>query len=244
MADSEQNFPETADIETSSDDYASRFSGPTGEWMLEMQERITLTFLKDRPEATILDVGGGHGQLAIPLCRDGYKVTVLSSSESCRKRIAAIVDSGKCAFKVGNVLDIPFPDKSFDVVIAFRMLTHCRKWPVLVKELCRVAKTAVIVDYPTNQSVNMIAPALFDAKKKIEINTRTWTLFNHAKVRAEFENDKFGLLRQKKQFFLPMVLHRMLKCRTLSAVLESLCRALGLTALCGSPVIMEMERKM
>ena len=27
-------FPETADIHTSSDEYATRFSGPAGEWML------------------------------------------------------------------------------------------------------------------------------------------------------------------------------------------------------------------
>jgi 2-polyprenyl-3-methyl-5-hydroxy-6-metoxy-1,4-benzoquinol methylase len=243
MADNEQNFPETADIETSSDDYASRFSGATGKWMLEVQERITLGFLKDKAGATILDVGGGHGQLAVPLCRDGYKVTVLGSSESCRTRIADILASGRCAFKVGNVIELPFPDKSFDVVIAFRMLTHCQNWALLVKELCRVAKTTVIIDYPTSQSVNMIAPALFEAKKKIEMNTRTWTLFKHAEVRAEFDKNEFALLRRKKQFFLPMVLHRMLKCRTLSTALEGLCRALGLTALCGSPVIVEMRRR-
>jgi ubiquinone/menaquinone biosynthesis C-methylase UbiE len=243
MASGEHNFPETADIETSSDEYAARFAGPEGEWMLNVQEEITLGFLRDKPGCSILDVGGGHGQLTIPLCRDGYNVTVLSSSESCRKRIARVVDSGKCVFRVGNVIEIPFPDKSFETVIAFRMLTHCQRWPTLVKELCRVAQSAVVVDYPTSQSVNMIAPALFDAKKRIEKNTRTWTLFQHEQIRSEFERNGFRLVRQKKQFFLPMVLHRALKCRTLSAVLEGLCRALGLTALGGSPVIVEMRRK-
>jgi 2-polyprenyl-3-methyl-5-hydroxy-6-metoxy-1,4-benzoquinol methylase len=243
MAGKEQNFPETADIETSSDNYAARFAGSTGEWMLDVQENITLGFLRNKPGIAILDVGGGHGQLAIPLCRDGYKVTVLSSSESCRKRIAGIIDSGECVFKVGNVLELPFPDKSFDAVIAFRMLTHCHKWPILVKELCRTARTSVIVDYPTSQSVNMIAPALFDAKKKIEKNTRAWTLFRHEEIRLEFEKNGFRLARQKKQFFLPMVLHRAIKCRVLSATLEGLCRALGLTALLGSPVILEMQRE-
>jgi len=37
------------------------------------------------------------------------------------------------------------------------------------------------------------------------------------------------------------VLHRMLKCRGLSAFLEGACRALGLTRLWGSPVIIEMR---
>ncbi len=60
-------FPETADIETSSDGYANRFGGKTGAWMLAVQERVTKQLLRDVPaSATVLDVGGGHGQLAIP----------------------------------------------------------------------------------------------------------------------------------------------------------------------------------
>ena len=39
----------------------------------------------------MLDVGGGHGQLAIPLCRAGYRVTVLGSDASCRRRLEALV---------------------------------------------------------------------------------------------------------------------------------------------------------
>ena len=236
-------FPETADIETSSDDYAGRFAGPAGQWMLEVQERITRDFLKDTPGATVLDVGGGHGQLAIPLCESGYKVTVLGSAESCRQRIARIVDSGQCRFQVGNVIQLPFSDRSFDAVISFRMLTHCAQWPRLVAELCRVARQSVIADYPTSQSVNMIAPALFNAKKKLEGNTRTWKLFRHREVLGEFEKQGFILQRSKAQFFLPMVLHRTLRNRMLSALLEGCCRAVGLTRLGGSPVIIRMERR-
>lgn len=236
----QQSFPETADIESSSDDYAGRFAGPAGQWMLHVQESITMKFMADAPESTVLDVGGGHGQLAIPLCNAGYEVTVLGSAESCRKRIAEIVDNGPCRFVVGNVIALPFDDNSFDTVISFRMLTHCRQWPVLVKELCRVARNRVIVDYPTSQSVNCIAPALFGAKKKLEVNTRTWRLFKHHEVIETFANNGYHVSRLKKQFFLPMVLHRMLKCRPLSAAMEGVCRALGLTYLAGSPVIVEM----
>lgn len=235
-------FPETADIETSSDDYARRFAGATGAWMLEVQERITLGFLNATPGATILDVGGGHGQLAIPLCRDGFPVTVLSSHESGRARIREITDSGRCAFRVGNVIDLPFPDRSFDTVIAFRMMTHCERWPRLVEELCRVARHSVIVDYPTGQGLNALAPMLFKAKKRMEGNTRTWRLFRHDEVRRAFAEQGFHERRRRAQFFLPMVLHRALKCRKLSVALEALCRAAGLTRLWGSPVIIELTR--
>ena len=236
-------FPETADIDSSSDDYATRFAGPAGEWMLEVQERITLDMVRSLPARTLLDVGGGHGQLAIPLCREGYAVTVLGSDESCRKRIADIVDSGKCTFDVGNVVALPYADKSFDTVISFRMLTHCRQWPILVRELCRVARDRVIVDYPTSQGLNVIAPMLFGAKKRLEGNTRHWALFRHAEVRLAFTRQGFDRHRQGRQFFLPMVLHRAVKCRKLSVVLEGLCRACGLTRLWGSPVIVDMRRR-
>ena len=234
-------FPETADIHTSSDEYATRFSGPAGEWMLAVQEKITRGLLGGWKGSTVLDVGGGHGQLAVPLCRDGWNVTVLGSDESCRHRIQGVVDSGACRFVAGNVIELPFPDRSFDVVLCFRLLTHCERWPELVRELCRVARRAVIVDYPTGQSLNAVAPALFGAKRKFEKNTRTWRLFRHREVFAEFARSGFAPAAVRKQFFLPMVLHRMLKFRALSAGLEGLCRALGLTRRWGTPVIARFE---
>lgn len=233
-------FPETADIHTSSDEYAMRFSGPAGQWMLDVQEKITLRMVRRHPDASVLDVGGGHGQLTLPLCRDGWRVTVLGSDESCRRRIQPAVDAGLCRFMVGNVIELPLPDNTFDVVLCFRLLTHCERWPELVRELCRVARQGVIVDYPTGQSLNAIAPALFGAKKKFEKNTRTWALFRHRQVIDEFAKNGFVPAETRKQFFLPMVLHRMLKCRALSAALEAVCRALGLTRLWGSPVIVRM----
>ncbi len=230
-------YPETADVDTSSNDYATRFSGPAGAWMLEVQERLTLQQLKPWPGARVLDVGGGHGQLARPLCREEFRVTVLGSAPSCRERIADLVDAGACEFIVGNVIELPFPDGAFDVVISFRLVTHCDRWPQLIRELCRVARQAVIVDYPTSQSINAVAPMLFGAKKKMEKNTRHWRLFRHREIAGAFRENGYRIRRISKQFFLPMVLHRMLKSRALSAGLEAACRATGLTRLGGSPVI-------
>ena len=234
-------FPETADIHTSSDEYAARFSGPAGEWMLAVQEKIALRMIHRFEDASVLDVGGGHGQLTLPLCRAGWRVTVLGSDDSCRHRIQPAVDSGLCRFMVGNVVELPLPDNVFDVALCFRLLTHCERWPELVRELCRVARQGVIVDYPTGQSLNAVAPALFGAKKKFEKNTRTWALFRHAQVIGEFAKNGYAPTATKKQFFLPMVLHRMLKSRAASAAMEAICRALGLTRLWGSPVIVRME---
>lgn len=236
-------FPETADIHTSTDEYADRFKGAVGAWMLDVQEKLTRRLLRDYSGASILDVGGGHGQLAVPLGRDGWTITVLGSDESCRHRLEPVLPSGHVKFEVGNTIELPHPDKSFDVAMSFRLLTHCGQWPQLIKELCRVARKGVIVDYPTSQSVNAIAPAFFGAKKKYEKNTRTWELFRHEQILSAFADNGFEPTLVCKQFFLPMVVHRMLKCKPLSAFLEGLCRGVGLTALWGSPVILLMTPK-
>jgi hypothetical protein len=109
--------------------------------------------------------------------------------------------------------------------------------------MARVAKRAVIVDYPTSEGLNAIAPALFGAKKKLEGNTREWRLFRHAEVDDAFSRNGFVLRRREPQFFLPMVLHRALRCRGVSGSLEAVCRGLGLTRRWGSPVIAEYRRQ-
>lgn len=202
-----------------------------------------MDLLKPRgPALNVLDVGGGHGQLAIPLCRAGHRVTVLGSSPECEHRIRSLTDSGAAKFVVGNIIELPFPDQSFDVAISFRLVTHCGQWEKLIAELSRVTRKAVIIDYPTSQSINAIAPALFEAKKKVETNTRTWRLFRHEEIRNAFAAQGFQPAGTRKQFFMPMVVHRMLKCQPFSAAAETICHRLGLTALAGSPVIAAFVR--
>jgi ubiquinone/menaquinone biosynthesis C-methylase UbiE len=165
-------FSETADIETSSEDYARRFAGAVGDWFLRVQEQATLRMLAPYAGATILDVGGGHGQLTDTFVRQGYQVTVLGSAEVCQQRIRHLLEDRRCAFRVGNLLKLPYPDRAFDVVVSYRLLPHVTQWQTLVAELTRVARRVVVVDYPALLSVNVIAPLLFRLKQHLEGNTR------------------------------------------------------------------------
>jgi 2-polyprenyl-3-methyl-5-hydroxy-6-metoxy-1,4-benzoquinol methylase len=230
---------EPADIQTSSDDYATRFSGPVGAWMLDVQERAVRTLLGAPGGQTLLDVGGGHGQLAGPLARAGWRVTVHGSDASCSRRIERLIAAETVRFAAGDMLALPFPDRSFDCVVSVRLLPHCERWPGLVAELCRVARRAVVVDYPTSESLNRVAPALFGAKKRLEKNTRTFTLFTHREVEEAFTACGYTPAGRVGQFFLPMVLHRALRCRPCSSTLEALARAVGLTRRWGSPVVLK-----
>jgi ubiquinone/menaquinone biosynthesis C-methylase UbiE len=235
-------FPETADIVTSSDDYAQRFAGEVGAWFLRVQADATLRMLCLYPGARILDVGGGHGQLAPDLVRHGYQVTVLGSDASCQKRIQELIQHNLCAFKVGNVIDLPYADQEFDVVVSYRLLPHVQQWRKCLAELTRVARQAVLIDYPAIRSVNYIAPLLFKLKKSVEGNTRPYTSFKESELLTAFHHNNFRCAERFPEFFFPMVLHRMMKRQHWSVFLENACRFVGFTAILGSPVILRLIR--
>jgi 2-polyprenyl-3-methyl-5-hydroxy-6-metoxy-1,4-benzoquinol methylase len=231
------DFPETADIETSSDGYAARFSGPLGDWMLRLQTEQVLAWLAATQATSVLDVGGGHGQLALPLARAGFSVSVLGSAPECARRLQAAPGAPAPAFQTGNVLALPFPDRAFDAVVSVRLLPHCERWLELVRELCRVARRAVVVDYPVCSIGSRLLQPLFGLKKRIEGNTRTWRSFTHAELAEAFSGAGFSRTARCGQFSAPLVIHRLLRQPALSQVIEALPRRLGWTQTHGSPVL-------
>jgi 2-polyprenyl-3-methyl-5-hydroxy-6-metoxy-1,4-benzoquinol methylase len=240
MSDSDNNLQ--PDIETASDGYAARFEGAVGQWFLRVQARAVLGYLSADRGVSVLDVGGGHLQLAEPLCRAGYRVTVHGSAASCRARMDACEVTRDCAFLLCPAGALSAPDRAFHTVLSFRMLAHYVDWEALVTELCRVAGDTIIVDYPSSLALNLIAPALFLAKKRFERNTRTWLSHRPARVAAAFAAHGFEVVACRKQFFLPMVFHRMAGSVALARVMEGGFRAVGLTRIFGSPVILKLRR--
>jgi 2-polyprenyl-3-methyl-5-hydroxy-6-metoxy-1,4-benzoquinol methylase len=234
---------EEADVETSSDAYARRFAGPVGRFFLDVQVRTTLELLRPFAGASILDVGGGHGQLALPLAEAGHPVTVLGSRESCGDRLGELVANGRAAFRAGDLLHAPWPDRAFDVVLAFRLLPHVARWPELLAELARLARRAVVVDYPTARSVNAVSGAFFSMKKEVEGDTRPFTVFRDSEVASAFAAAGFVVTARRPQFLLPMALHRALGIAPASRLVEGGLRVTGLTRAFGSPVILRLERR-
>lgn len=238
-----QHSTETADIETASDGYAARFSGPVGEYFLDVQAQLTLELLRDLPGASVLDVGGGHGQLTTPLATNGYDVTVSGSAAVCRARLDKYCTKGSFTYITCDCLTLPFADNQFDVVMAFRLLPHAAQWQRLIKEMCRVAGKAVIFDYPDKRSANILYDLLFDLKKNMEGNTRTYTLFSRKEIRDTLAVNNFAVRQFRPEFFVPMVVHRKLKNPGISRAMETFFRLTGLTGLFGSPIIVRSNVK-
>jgi 2-polyprenyl-3-methyl-5-hydroxy-6-metoxy-1,4-benzoquinol methylase len=232
---------EDADLHASSHEYARRFQGAVGAWMLEVQESV-LTSLVDSSLTSVLDIGGGHGQIAVPLMNLQHSVTILGSSPACAQQVQHLVDAGAISFKSGNLVEVPFHNRSFDAVVSFRLMSHCTAWRTLIAEMCRVAERTVVFDYPVWCSANILTPILFVVKRAIEGNTRTYRIFTTRELTREFQKHGFRCTAIRKQFFFPMGIHRAFKSRRISSVLEGTARCLGLTRLFGSPVIIKFER--
>jgi SAM-dependent methyltransferase len=236
---------EAPDVETASEEYARRFAGEVGEYFLDVQAETVLDLLAPWPLAQVprvLEVGGGHAQLAGPLIERGFQVTVTGSEEACRERLDRSLPPGSFGFQVCDAARLPFPDRSFDVVLAVRLLTHLDGWREALAEMCRVAARAVIVDYPDTRSFNRLYGALFAWKKAVEGNTRTFRCFRPGEVVAECARHGFGRPVVRRQFFVPMVVHRAVGRAGVSRVLERASGTLGLTRAFGSPVLLRVER--
>jgi 2-polyprenyl-3-methyl-5-hydroxy-6-metoxy-1,4-benzoquinol methylase len=237
-------FHPQCDIASSSDDYARRFAGGVGEQLLSVQTRGVMKVLSPwaGKRVRVLDVGGGHGQLVGPLVEAGFDVTVLGSDESCRRRCDRAVRRERYTFVVGDISAPPFGNSSFDVVVSVRIMAHIPDWQRFVGGLCRVAKEAVVIDYPTIQSVNALTPMLYKLKKRSEGNTRPYRLLRHREVYDCFREHGCNRFSRIGQFVFPMALHRISASKTASSVLTELPRVLGMNRMLGSPCLLRAMR--
>lgn len=234
---------ETPDIETSSADYASRFAGKAGAHLLSVQAAALASVLNDCAPGTALDVGGGHGQLVDPLRAMGWAVTVLGSDPACERNLRELHGKRDCNFVRGDLLALPFADRSFDLVVSVRLVSHVEAWEKLLAQMCRVARKWVVIDYPSTAGLNALTPLLFGLKKGFEGNTRTYRSFSRREIDGAFSSHGFRFGSVRKQFFMPMVAHRALKSAAPLRFAEAVSRGLGLTALGGSPVMLRADRE-
>ena len=197
---------EDCDRVTASQEYARRFSGAVGAYFLQVQTARTLELMAPWPGARVLDVGGGHAQLAPPLVQAGFQVTVAGSDASCAQRLERLLAPDSYEFQAVDLMDLPWPEQSFDLVLSYRMLTHVADPAGYAAQLCRLAKRAVLVDYPAKRSFNLLADSLFQAKQSLDANqhTRPFVSFWDAEVEALFTAQGFGNPTRRRQHFWPM----------------------------------------
>lgn len=87
---------------------------------------------------SVLEIGVGSGITAIMLRENGVKVTTLDNNPETHPDI------------MGDVLNLPFKNSSFDMAVAFEILEHIpfSSFSPALKEMGRVSKNNVIISLP------------------------------------------------------------------------------------------------
>lgn len=228
------------DVETSSDAYANRFAGDTGTYLLDVQQRAIADLLGGDTPRAVLDLAGGHCQLVDQLLATGAEVTILGSDHRCAERLARTRHADTVAFEASELLATPYPDARFDLVTCIRLMAHMEHWHVLVAELCRVARSTVIVDYPSLSGLNALSALAWPVKRAIEGDTRTYRSFWPGQVARQFKANGFRCTQTYRQFAIPMGLHRLIGQPAGRA--EEWLRTAGATAMIGNPVMARFDR--
>lgn len=234
----------TPDVETVSDDYAWRFAGPVGDFLLQVQGDYFARLAGSVSGRRALEVGGGHGRLTRRLLDAGFAVTVQGSTADCDRRIRPWMAEfpDRLDFVESSLWDLPFAHREVDLVVGIRPLAHVEDWSGLLAEMARVCRDQLILGYTPTSGFNRLAPMFYGLKQRIEGNTRPYAAYD-----IEFLIDRLGGLgfvdfAVEKQFTMPLAVHRGIRSRPFSKAAEGAARALGLTRLVGAPALLSARR--
>jgi SAM-dependent methyltransferase len=235
-------FSLTPDLESSTERYAARFAGSLGDWFLERQAASVIQLLSALDCRSVLEIGGGHGQLIGDLRSAGYEVFMQGSAFDSAARVRHLYQHRPVPFVVALADRLPLSDRAVDAVVVVRIMAHFADPAGLLRECCRVADKMVVVDFPSQRSFNALSPLMFSFKRALEGDTRRFRIFDPLEPGRLAQSYGFRLVGLSPLFFFPMAAHRLHGCRTLAAWLESASGRLGLTRRLGSPIVASFHR--
>ena len=119
---------------------ANTFTG----YSYRKQHEFTLTFIAENfpGNSSILDVGCGTGVTLLALAQRGYQTSGVDfASKMIQKAQDLAQEQGlSCDFSVALADQLPFPDESFEVVIALGLLPNLRDDSACLAEMRRVLR--------------------------------------------------------------------------------------------------------
>jgi ubiquinone/menaquinone biosynthesis C-methylase UbiE len=141
-----KNFDKTYYTTGGYDDYLQRFEKQGFDYASKL-----VKILKPKKSWRFLDVGCGMGGIVLALRKLGYKAWGTEVSPFCLKNSPV-----KKWIKFGDILNLPFKDNSFEVVLTIDVFCYLNKKEVrqAIKELSRVTKRFLFVETICKASPN------------------------------------------------------------------------------------------
>jgi len=223
---------------------ALRFSGPIGKYLLRAQESLLLEALAPVAGRRVLDVGTGTGRAAIGLARAGASVVGLDySAEMLRVARTRASEVGvSLELGIADAHALPVSDRSVDAAVSLRVLMHAIDWRTCVGELCRVARWRVVVDFPALVSAAALESAARHLINRLGGRTEAYRVMAERDVARAFAGHGFRIVMVRRQFVLPIALHKKVGSLGVTRGVEGALAAVGVLRLLGSPVTVVAER--
>lgn len=125
---------------------------PVQRWLLERFHRTAATLFTESNASNILDAGCGEGialQHVLRMSTPGSaSPTIVGLDGSIGALQIARQLHTQQSFTAGNLLNLPFPEQSFDLVISMEVLEHLEHPQAGLRELCRVSRHWLLLSVP------------------------------------------------------------------------------------------------
>ncbi len=136
------------------DAYDQWFTTPIGSLVKKYETELILDFVKPGKGEIILDAGCGTGVFTQDILSAGSKVIGLDISRPMLIKAGTKLERFPFHPVVGNILNLPFPESSFDKVVSITALEFIRDTEAAVRELFRVAKSGGTIIVATLNSLS------------------------------------------------------------------------------------------
>jgi ubiquinone/menaquinone biosynthesis C-methylase UbiE len=163
---------------------------------IPIKERGHLLMEQLSPDSFVLDVGSGRGLFAKQLAEAGFRVIGIDFESNIVRKTNENIPGwnlqDKLKFVVGDALDIPFEDNSFDGVCDFGLMENLfqEDWDQYASEVYRVLKPG---GYYLNTSFSSETQSFFEfnpkasSKKNFEKYGVTYHFFSKDEMKGIFD---------------------------------------------------------
>jgi ubiquinone/menaquinone biosynthesis C-methylase UbiE len=120
--------------------YDRWFTTPIGSLVKKYEAQLILDLLKPKQGEILLDAGCGTGLFTLDFLSSGSKVIGLDISLPMLIRAGKKLKGFPFQMVLADVLNLPFPENTFDKVVSVTTLEFIKDAKIAVKELFRVTK--------------------------------------------------------------------------------------------------------
>lgn len=126
--------------------YEAWYATQRGAWIGEEEYRLISSLLAPRSNETLLDVGCGTGYFTRRFATDAaIKNAIGADIDPDMLRFAAGHSAQSIGFVAADAHQLPFRDKSFDLVVSITSLCFIREEQQALREMLRVARRRVVL---------------------------------------------------------------------------------------------------